>query len=100
MSRIVMAGNSRLARQPLRLIPFDLGVIYSATASHCARLNEKFSDVSRLKLKIFALRLRRPRVMASGTRTDQLIGRKEGGMQRADDTLSRAKDGDQTAFAD
>jgi RNA polymerase sigma-70 factor (ECF subfamily) len=38
--------------------------------------------------------------MASGTRKDQLIERKEGGMQQADDTLSRAKDGDQTAFAD
>jgi RNA polymerase sigma-70 factor (ECF subfamily) len=38
--------------------------------------------------------------MASDTRTDQLIERKEGGMQRADDILSRAKDGDQTAFAD
>jgi RNA polymerase sigma-70 factor (ECF subfamily) len=38
--------------------------------------------------------------MASETLEDQLIERKEGGMQRADDTLSRAKDGDQTAFAD
>ncbi len=38
--------------------------------------------------------------MASETLEDQLIERKEGGMQRADDTLSRAKTGDQTAFAD
>src|SRR4029453_2135446 len=38
--------------------------------------------------------------MASGNRTDQLIEMKEVGMQRADDTLSRAKDGDHTAFAD
>ncbi|HEY8462045.1 MAG TPA: RNA polymerase sigma factor [Blastocatellia bacterium] len=29
-----------------------------------------------------------------------VIERKEGGMQRSDDTLSRAKDGDQTAFAE
>jgi len=38
--------------------------------------------------------------MASEKRTDQLIERKEVGMERADDTLSRAKTGDQTAFAD
>jgi RNA polymerase sigma-70 factor (ECF subfamily) len=38
--------------------------------------------------------------MASEKRTDQLIERKEVGMQRADDTLSRAKNGDQMAFAD
>jgi RNA polymerase sigma-70 factor (ECF subfamily) len=38
--------------------------------------------------------------MASEQRTDQLIERKEVGMQRADDTLSRAKNGDQMAFAE
>jgi len=38
--------------------------------------------------------------MANEKRTDQLIEQKEVGMQRADDTLSRAKNGDQMAFAD
>src|SRR5215510_3134832 len=38
--------------------------------------------------------------MASEQRADRLIERKEVGMERADDTLSRAKSGDQTAFAD
>ncbi|MCI0524103.1 MAG: sigma-70 family RNA polymerase sigma factor [Acidobacteria bacterium] len=38
--------------------------------------------------------------MASEKRADQLIKMKEVGMRGADDTLSRAKTGDQTAFAD
>ncbi len=38
--------------------------------------------------------------MPSVKRTDRLIGKKEVGMQRADDVLARAKSGDQAAFAD
>jgi RNA polymerase sigma-70 factor (ECF subfamily) len=38
--------------------------------------------------------------MASEKRTDQLIEKEEVRMQRADDVLARAKNGDQAAFAD
>jgi len=51
-----MAGNSELARQPLQLIPVDLEVIYSVMTRHGGRIYKKRPDISRLNLKIFALR--------------------------------------------